>query len=161
MSTTSQIGAFLDGLHAAAAAALSATVTVIDGPPLSWGPVIVPDPPGTVSEGAYLFVGASPDDDTATTATQQRNNNGTGRIEDLAAVCTVYTREGDGVAKTARDAALVIVGVLEQAIRADQTLGGVVAISRVASVDRLDQRQTDDGADCAVLLTVAGRAFLR
>jgi hypothetical protein len=160
MATTTQLGAVLDGLYKAAAAALNATVTVVDGPPLSWDPMFVPDPPGTVSEDAFLFVGASPDDDTSTVGTQERNTAGTGRVEDIDAVCTVYTRNGDD-AKAARDAALVIVAVLEQAIRADQTLGGAVATSRLAQVDRLDQRQTDDGCDCAVLLTVAARAFLR
>jgi hypothetical protein len=161
MATTSQVGAALDGLYTAAAAALSATVTVVDGPPLSWGPLVVPDPPGAVTEDAYLFIGAIPDDDTSADAQQERNTAGTGRVEDLLAHCTAYARDGAGSAKTARDAALAIVAAVEQVIRGDQTLGGAVAISRVAQVDRLDQLQTTDGADCLVLFTVAARAFLR
>jgi len=159
-ASTSRAGAQIDGLYTALLA-LSGSVTVVDGPPLSWDPIVVPAP-GAVNEAAYLFVGARPDDDTSTTGDQEDNTLGSGRAEDLETYCTVYVRSGDDVPlKTLRDQALTLIAAVEQAIRADATLGGAVATSRVSNVDRVDQRRTDDGADVIVLFTVTGKAFLR
>lgn len=159
-ATTSRVGAQIDGLYTALLA-LSGTVTVVDGPPLSWDPVVVPAP-GAVNEAAYLFVGAHPDDDTSTQAAQDRSTLGTGRGEDIHTYCTVYVSSGDDQPlKTLRDQALGLVGAAEQAIRADLTLGGAVATSRVSNVDRIDQRRTEDGADVIVVFTVTGKAYLR
>ncbi len=160
MSTTSQIPAFITGLYNAAFGALSATTTVIDGPPLSWDPVVVPGI-GAVNESAFLFIGARPGEDLSATAVQERTTTGSGRSEAIDVTCTALARADELSLPTTRLAAFGIVGVLEQAIRADQTFGGAVAWAVLSAVDEVEQTQKDDGAYCIVLFTVTGKAFLR
>jgi hypothetical protein len=160
MSITSQIPALHVGLYNAAFGVLSATTTVVDGPPLSWDPLVVPAP-GAASESAYLFIGARPDDDLAADAQQQRTTLGSARTEDINVICTALVKGDEQSLPTTRQAAFNIVGTVEKAIRTDQTLGGAVAWAVLASVDRLDQRQQEDGGYAIVLFTVTGRAFLR
>jgi hypothetical protein len=159
MATTSQIPEFIDALCTVAVNALATSVTVVDGPPLSWDPLNVAEP--SQSEQQFLFVGARPDDDTAAAGRQDRTTMGSGRSEDIDVACTVFVSGGDAVLKPLRDQAFGVIAALEQAIRVDQTLGGQVATSRVSSVDRLDQTQNDHGSDCTALFTVTGKAFLR
>jgi hypothetical protein len=158
MATTSQLPEFIDALYTTAFGVLSATTTVVDGPPLSWDPLVTIQ---GASLGQFLFIGAHPDDDSSAIGQQDRNTMGSSRDERIDVYCTVYAVSGDQVAKANRDAAFALVGMLEQAIRVDQTLGGQVATSRISNVDRVDQTQNDTGSDCTVIFTVTGKAFLR
>ncbi len=159
MSTTSRIPAATDALVTAAAAAVGATTTVVDGPPLSWGPLQVAQP--AVSETSYLFIGAHPDDDTSITGEQDFNAAGAvSRDEQVTIFCTIYVFSGDQVMKVTRDAGFAVLGQVEQFIRSDPSLGGAVLYSRMGAVQSVDQRQTEDGTDVTVVFTIAARAYL-
>ena len=159
MATTSQIPAVLTGLYNAAFSALSATTTVVDGPPLQWDPIVVPA--GMASESRFLFVGARPEDEIAVLqALQTRNTQGTARTEDIIAACTALAKADESSLASARTAAFGIVAALEQALRVDQTLNGACATATL-SVDRYEQIQQEDGAYAVVPCTITARAFLR
>lgn len=160
ISSPTQIPEFLDGLYTVAFAALSASTTVVDGPPLSWDPLEAAG--GGASEDRFLFIGATPDGDTAVAGQQAPNTMGAGHnAEDISGQCTVYIASGDQKLTTLRAAAKATITSLKQALTADQTLGGAVARAYISSVDRLDQTQNENGADVTVLFSVTGKAFLR
>src|SRR5215469_3078420 len=95
MSTTSQIPATLIGLYNAAFGALSATVSVVFGPPLSWDPIVLPAT-GGASDNDFLFIGARPEDSIAVPgAPQQRSTLGTARTEDINVFCTALSRRDE------------------------------------------------------------------
>ena len=156
----SQIPALHTALYNAAVSALSATTSVVYGPPLSWDPIVVPGE-GAASESRFLFIGARPEDTIAVTAQQKRSTLGAASTEDINAISTALVR-GDEVSLPATEqAAFDLITALGQAIHSDQTLGGAVAQAVVASVDRLDLLQQEDGAYAVAVFTVTGRAFLR
>ena len=158
MSTTSQVPTLLTAVFNAAFAALS-SVTVIDGPPLSWDPLVVPG--GGVGDVQWLFIGARPEDDNAVHSAQQtRNTLGPSRTEDIVAAATAIAKGDETQMALARSQAFTIVAALEQALRTDETLGGAVSTATV-SVDKYEQAQQEDGAYAVVTLSVAARAFLR
>ena len=158
--TVSQIPALHLALYNAAFAALSATTSVVDGPPLSWDPIVIPGR-GAASENRFLFIGTRNEDATSATAQQTRTTMGNASTEDINVNCTAFARGDEVSLATTRQAAFDIVTALGLAIHNDQTLAGAVAQARIASVDRLDQMQQEDGAAAAVEFTVTGRAFLR
>lgn len=160
MATTSRIPAAIDALLAAARTALPA-VSVVDGPPLSWDGIQLADPADAVSERAYLFVGADLDSDVSAAGEQDFNAAGAvSRDETFAVSFVAYAWNGDPKVKDRRDEAFAIVSGIESALRGDPALAGAVLYSRVATVGRVAQRQTEGGSDCSVEFTVACRAYL-
>lgn len=161
MAETSAIVPAIEALLAALAArpALS-RVDVVDGPPLDWDEMRLPDPER--GDGTrYLFVGASPEDDTAAEGAQDFNAAGAvSRDEMFTVACTAVAVDGGGVMATARARARALVAEVEQCIRADVTIGDTVLYSRVSTVDRLDQEQNDRGASVVIVFSVACRAYL-
>lgn len=158
MATTSRIPAAIDALVVTLTAAVGATTNVVDGPPLSWDAVEAPG--DAVSETSWLFVGASPDGDEGATSTQEFNAAGAvSRDEMIEIHCTAYVWGGDQVIKTRRDDAAALVAQVEQAIRADSSLGAAVLYSK-KSGDSYRPSQNENGSDCTWMFTVTCRAYL-
>lgn len=159
MSTSSRIPAALDGLRAAVTAALGATVTVVDGPPLEWAPLKLPT--DAVSERQVLLVGAMPGDDSAAEAVQDFSAAGNVARDELAVIhCTAWSGAGDQDIKGRRDEAFAIVAAVEQAVRTDPTLGGAVLYAGPVTVTRTGLRQGQRGPDCVVEFDVQVRSYL-
>jgi len=159
MATTSRIGVAQDALVALAAAQLPG-VDVVDGPPLNWDQITLAVP--QIGDGSrYLFVGAQPQSVTWVQGQQDFNAAGAvSRDENFEVFCTALGYSGDGVAKTARDLALAVLAGMEQAIRADPSLGGAVLYSRVSTVDRGDVTLASSGVNVPIVFRVACRAYL-
>jgi hypothetical protein len=159
MATTSRAGVAQDALVALATAQLPG-VDVVDGPPLTWDQIkLATDQLGDGTR--YLFIGAQPQ--SATWLQGQQDFNAAGAVsrdEHFEIICTALGYSGDGVAKTARDAALAVMAGLEQVIRADPSLGGVVLYSRVSTVDRGDITLNTSGVNVPIIFRVACRAYL-
>lgn len=160
MSLTSRIPAALDGLRTAAVAALGATVSVVDGPPLDWAPLKMPG--DAVSERQALFVGAAPGGDSSAEGEQDFNAAGAVSRDEQAVIhCTAWSGAGDQDIKARRDETFAIVAAVESAIAADETLGvpsvlwfGPVRVTRAAL------RQGERGPDCVVEFDVPVRSYL-
>lgn len=160
MAATSRIPAALDGLLAAAVAAVGSTVAVVDGPPLSWTPLRAPT--DVVSDRQALFVGATPNGEASAESGQDFNAAGNVSRDERAVLhCTAWAGAGDQDIKARRDEAFAIVGALESAITANPNLGvpsvlyyGPLAFRRVSS------RQTEAGPDCVVEFDVPVRSYL-
>ena len=161
MPTTTRIGAAVTALHTAATArpALS-KVDVVDGPPLDWGEIQLPQ--NARGDGRrFLFIGAQPDSDTAAESTMDYNAAGAvSRDETFYVLCTVVGWQGGKSMKKSRDAAESVLAEVDKMIQADPTLGGVVLYSRVATVDSLDQPPNGRGASAPYVFRVACRAYL-
>jgi len=159
MATTSRAGVAQDALVALATAQLPG-VDVVDGPPLNWDQITLAVP--QVGDGTrYLFVGAQPQ--SATWLTGQQDFNAAGAVsrdEHFEIICTALGFSGDGMAKTARDAALAVMAGMEQAIRLDPSLGQAVLYSRVSTVDRGDVTLNASGVNVPIIFRVACRAYL-
>lgn len=159
MSATSRIPAALDGLRAAAIAALGATVSVVDGPPLDWAPLKMPG--DAVSERQALFIGATPGGDSSAESAEDFNAAGNVSRDERAVLhCTAWSGAGDQDVKARRDEAFAIVAAVEQAIRADGTLGAAVLYAGPITVRRASSRQTNGGPDCVVEFDVPVRSYL-
>jgi hypothetical protein len=113
--STSRYGLVVDALISAIDSATG--VTVIDGPANQ-----------TLTADEYVVVGGTDDlDDAAGTIDQDWAGIGRqARNEAGLVACAVLVGSGGDVVKTARDRALVILGQIEDALRADPTLGGVL-----------------------------------
>jgi hypothetical protein len=112
---TSKFGAVTDALVTVVG---TAGTTTYDGPPLTG------DTPSD-----YVIVGGTdnPDDD-AGEFTQDWNGLGArAKVETGQVICALLVGTGDDTVKTARDRALVILGLIENAVRSDPSLGGVLA----------------------------------
>jgi hypothetical protein len=116
VSTTSRIPATIDALVAIFTAALP-DVQVLDGPP------------NVTLDSDFVTVGWSPYKDTAVDATQQFVSLGTQRREeDFIIACYADSFSGDTGASVRRARVFQLVGVVEMALRADPTLGGVLSL---------------------------------
>lgn len=163
MATTSRIPAGIDALLGVLAVRPAlAQVDIIDGPPLAWGAIKL----ATSSTGdgqRYLFIGAGLDGTMASEGVQEFNAAGAvSRDERFEVLCVALAWSGDGAAvKATRDLAFALVGEVEQAIRADPSLGNAVLYCLLSSVDRHDQiQQPDRGLSVTVSFRVAFRAYL-
>jgi len=142
--TTSRFGAVIDAL-----------VTLVDTTSVTH----TFDGPPNTAEGPteYVIVGGTDDpDDDAGEITQAWNGLGAGAKQETGEVtCAVLVGTGDDVVKTARDRALVILGEIETALRADKTLGGVLVSGwcEMAS-GRPSQRRNSNGLYARVAFTV-------
>ena len=160
MSDVSTIPAAIDGLLAAAAAAIGATVSVVDGPPLQWNPLKLPDPGGP-SASKVLLVGATPNGDSSADGVEDFNAAGNvSRDERFSIHCTAWSGAAGGTAKNRRDDAFAVVAAVERALRTDGTLGGAVLYAGPVSVIRHQSRQTEGGPDCVVEFDVPVRSYL-
>lgn len=160
MANTSRIPAAIDGLLTLAQASAGlAGVQIVDGPPLSWAPVMLAV--DSASECRFLFIGAVPGEDTSAEGDQDFNAAGAiSYDEHFRVLCTALSWTGDQVAKAVRDDAAAIVGAVQQAIRTDPTLGGAVLYSRISNIDRLEQQQANNGVQCVAVFTITARAYL-
>jgi len=149
---TSVIPALIDALFTQATAALPSTL-VIDG----YG---VTDDPGD-----YLMVGVSdpedPDESEAADITQSQMTFGSTRPRDEQGVIHMVAKSvnGDGVAKTARDAAYAIQEALATVLRTTDNAGvtGVMQLGNGSNL-RLKQGQNAYGASASLLYDIAFKA---
>jgi hypothetical protein len=142
--TTSRFGAVVDAL----VVLVDATTVgrVFDGPP---------NTADALTE--YVVVGGTDDpDDDAGEFDQVWNGIGaSAKQETGSVVCATLVSTGDDVVKTARDRALVILGEVETALRADKTLGGVITSGWCEmSSGRPRQRRNSNGLYVRVEFTV-------
>ena len=114
--STSRFGAVVDALVTLADA--TSVAQVFDGPSLT-----------ADSLTEYVVIGGTEDPgDNAGEITQEWNGIGAkARQEQGEVQCAVLVSTGDDTVKTARDRALAIRGEIETALRADPSLGGVLA----------------------------------
>lgn len=158
-ATTSRIPEAIDALVTSLTTALGTTANVVDGPPLSWDNIQLPE--NAVSETSFLFIGADPNSDTS--ADSQQDFNAAGAVsmdEQITIHCTAFVWSGDEKIKSLRDELFAIMATVDQTIRSDPSLGDAVLYARFAGVDQLSQRQTEDGSDVTATFTVACRAYL-
>lgn len=165
MSTTSRIPAFTDALYGAVNAAIGTTVNVIDGPPLDWATMQLAATKPSVNELNFVFIGARPDSTTSGDGTQDFNYAGNvSREEKPRIYCTSFANDDlsheDVDMKAVRDTAFAQIATVEQALRADPSLGGVVLWAKVANIISWSQRQDEDGAACLVIFAVEATAYL-
>lgn len=159
MHATSRIPAAIDALVAVLGSAIGTTVNVVDGPPLDWQDIQLAT--DAVSEHSYLFIGADPDTATSADGTQDFNAAGAvSRDEVFTIYNTALVWAGDLNIKQRRDDAFALVAAVEEAIRADPSLGDAVLYSRMSGVTAATQSLNDRGSTCVVTFTVAARAYL-
>lgn len=157
----SRIPAAIDALMAAVAgpSAFTQATNVIDGPPASWDNVALVEP--AVSETHYLFVGSRPDEDFAVEGPHDFNAAGAVSMDERFTItCTAVVLSGDLKIKPLRDDAFGIVAVVDQACRADPSLGQAVLYSRMSGVTGYAPEQYEGGAAVTVVFTVDCRAYL-
>jgi hypothetical protein len=169
MTTTSQIPAIIDYLvnscqqsTALGAAAGTAKVIVIDGPPLTTD---------TFADKLHLYIGGNPDTDVVTATAVQAwpvMDSARTRDEDGDITLTADAWVGSSVMKTARDACAAIVAAVELLLRGtlavggpgDATMGGLAMWSSVDGPYSWTQRQTQQGAGCSCEFRITYRARL-
>lgn len=155
MATSVEPG-LVDAMVALAAAALPATTKVSDGPDVSNEP------------GDFLMVGVD-DPDAGTTmfvsavTSQKPGPFGLNRPRDEFGeiICAAQSWNGDGNAKTARDAVYAITAALENLCRTNPSLGvpGVLWTG-YGSASQLRQGQTPAGARADLIFRISFRARL-
>ena len=141
---TSRFGAVVDALVSLIDA--TSVTHVFDGPP---------NTADTLDE--YVIVGGTDDpDDDAGEIQQEWNGLGAGAKQETGQVtCAVLVGTGNDVVKTARDRALVVLGEVETALRADKTLGGVLVSGWCGLAEgRPSQRRNSNGLYARVVFTV-------
>ncbi len=132
----------------------AANVAVFDGPPIT-----------DLSAGNLLFVGAAPNDadDSApdAVASQQWGELGArAKYEDLQLRCELWVVSGSVDMPARRQAAKTLLDAVENALRADFTLGvGHLLWIHLAGLE-VRQMQTQGGSSVAATFTLAARARL-
>ena len=147
---TSRLGAVIDALVTTLDA--GTTVEVYDGFPIT-----------STAPTDFVIVGGTddPDDDGASLDQSWAGLGAKARDEEGEIRCAVISQSGDTVLKIHRDRALVILGELEAAIRADPTLGGVVASGWLhVTGGSLNQQQNANGSRARITFTVSYKARL-
>lgn len=117
------------------------------------GPIVA-----TTAATDYVVIGGTEDpDDEPSSFDQTWNGLGArGKVETGEVTCAVLVGTGGEDVKVARDRALVIVGEIETAVRADPTLGGVLSAGWcLVSGGRHVQRLNSQGLYVRVLFTVS------
>lgn len=129
--STSRIPAVCAALVSTFAAALP-NVDVIDG---QWT---------TVPDGDYLTVGWTPDGEGSSGQQAPAGLGNQSRDEQIDIACYIDSYSGDIDTATRRNAAFTILAACENALRADDTLGGVVNVYAQigAYTERLEQTET-------------------
>lgn len=147
--STSRTPAVIDALVTLCAAAPTLVgVTVVDGPFTT-----------NLADPDVLFVGDTARGDPAANAQQTWAGLGAQRRDQIVeVVLTAVSRAGETVMKPRRDRAYEIVAAVEDAMRADPTLGGVVIAAGAGTAESLDQAQTPQGAYAAVTFRVQAKA---
>jgi hypothetical protein len=154
-----QIPAAIDALVTKLTIAIGTTTNVVDGPPLSWGPLALPA--SEVSENRYLFIGARPDDDDSADGENEFNAAGAVSLDERFTIyCTAFVWSGALNLKANRDDCAGIVTTVRSKIAEDPTLAGAVLYARVAAITGLAQRQDEQGSDVTIVFPVACRAYL-
>lgn len=152
MTTTSRLPALIDALVSRATTALAASpVLVTDG----YG--VTDDPSDFLMVGieeptipAASFAGSS-DQSWGPQGNRARDENG-------AVWCAAYSENGDGVQKTARDAAYSYMAAVETLLRADPNLGiapGGNFVAQMGDTQRLTQNQDSNGASALLIFNVS------
>lgn len=148
-----QIGALIDAVVAVAATAVPAGTLVLDG----LG--VTADPADNV-----LFVGVDDPDATngsfaADVRQEWANANYTARDEDGYILCVASAWNGDANQKAARDSALAIVHSVENALRANPSLGLPNLLwTSVGGRIALSQNQSQGGAHSVFIFRINYRA---
>lgn len=149
--TTSRAGVVIDALVAVFTA--DTTLRVFDGPPV------------TTTPGAkFVVVGGDGADDGNGVDAGSINQDWAGlgafaKDETGEITCAVWSADGNTSLKDNRDAALVMLGEVEAAIRTDPTLGGVVASGWLnVSSATINQRQNTEGSSVRITFTVGYQA---
>jgi hypothetical protein len=151
--TTSRVPALIDALVSRATAELIALpVLVVDGYGVSDDPsdflMIGIEEPSIPAAG---FAGSSDQVPGPMASTRPRDENG-------AVWCAAYSWNGDGIQKTARDAAYSYMAAVETLLRADPNLGiatGGNFVAQMGDTQRLTQNQDSNGADALLIFNVS------
>jgi hypothetical protein len=117
------------------------------------GPVVT-----TAATSDYVVIGGTEDpDDEPSSFDQEWNGLGArSKIETGEVTCAVLVGTGDEGVKASRDRALVVLGEVETAVRADPTLGGVLTGGWcLVSGGRHVQRLNTQGLYVRVVFTVS------
>lgn len=123
----------------------------------------------TADPGDFLMIGV--EEPTISTAAfsasseQSAATMGTGRPRDEegTVTCAAYSWNGDGVQKTARDAAYSYMAAVEGFLRTTPGLGITgysLVVAEMGTTQRLSQNQNTDGADALLIFNVRFRARL-
>lgn len=129
------------------------TVNVFDG----FG---VSDDPGD-----YLMIGVDDPNavDSANGASSQQSWQHVGhqtRNEEGEIICAALSWNGDGDLKSARVSAFAITALLENALRADPTLGGICLWTGYGTQTDYITSQGDTGAECLVVFRIMFKAYI-
>jgi hypothetical protein len=149
---TSQIPALIDALFSRATTALAASsVLVTDGYGVTDDPadflMIGIEEPSIPAAG---FAGSSDQVPGPMSTARPRDENG-------AVWCAAYSWNGDGIQKTARDAAYSYMAAVETILRADPNLGiasGGNFVAQMGDTQRLTQNQDSNGSDALLIFNV-------
>lgn len=153
MASTSTVPAVLDKLVALATSALAGppAVQVLDGRPVR-----------DIDREAVSIGYTEDGDEAAVESTRDRAQASTSPDQERYEVkCCAWVWKGaETDAKAVRDRAYELVDLLNVALMADQTLGGLVLRARLATTG-LEQDQSNQGATAVVRFVVAVHAFTR
>lgn len=147
---TSRAPAIIDALVALCEAAPGLTeVTIHDGPQPTSDPL-----------KAVVTIGwdGDEDNDQAVDASQEWAGLGAkAKDESLLVTCAALAWHGETTTKPVRDRAYELVAVVEDALRADPSLGFPPPTVVALSTGNAYQRQLQSGAQCRVVFTIAVR----
>jgi hypothetical protein len=154
VSTASAIPATIDALYTLFTAALGGVAVVYDGAAMT-----------DAADTARLYVGMTePDHDDFDTAAESEQDwawlGHTQRDETLHIRCAAWSWDANGVMKTARDTAFLVVKAATDALQNDPKFGAVVLYSLGVTTQTLYQLQDDDGAKVRLPFTITCRARL-
>lgn len=158
MVAQSSIPGAIDALVSTLSAVTGDTVNVVDGPPLAWEPLTVAD---SVNDKLNLFIGTQIDSATSIEGTHEYNAAGAvSQDERYDIYCTIFVWDGDTNIKQRRDDAFTIFGDVRTAISNDPTLGDAIMYCHIEQLLSVEQEQTNGGSHCAMVFTIACRAYL-
>ncbi len=156
MTSTSKVPAVIDYLVTTFQAAntlgtATPAVAVYDGPPVTQEPAEL-----------LLFVGIDdPDTDEAPTSASSEQSwaalGAQAKTEQISIFCTAESWGGDTDVKAIRTAAYGIVAAVENLLRGDVMLGGLMQFAGVTGLT-LRQNQTTQGAVARVTFQIEGQA---
>lgn len=155
--TTTAVPGLVDALVAAFTAAMPPGTAVLDGPWVARSADRVLEPPRSA-----LYVATPYREDAAVSAVQSRMPGiGSARTETFELWCVaVCWLDGFAAMKAARDGAAAIVAAVEDVLRADPHLGGVVDHVGVGPGMEWLPVPGNQFSECDVAFQLSGRAFL-
>lgn len=147
MTTTSRAPAVLDALVALCGSAAGLDgVTIHDGPQVTSAPL-----------KEVITIGWDGDEDNDEAVQSQQAWAAIGqkaKDETLQIPCAAIAWRGDTNIKAVRDRAYELLGEVEDALRADPSLGFPPPTIVAMTTGNAYQRQTDKGAQCRVMFTI-------